>query len=609
MNLPIQKYGKTERRKFGKINEVIDIPDLVEIQKNSYDTFINEGIGEVFEDFSPITDYSDHFELYFLDHEFGSKPKYDEKECRNRDATYALPLRVKVRLVNKVKEEVIDQEVFMGDFPLMTENGSFIINGAERVIVSQLVRSPGSYNEAEPDKTGRNMYKTTVIPNRGAWLEFEQDSQGVLWVHVDRKRKICATVLLRALGFGSDSAITDIFDDDRMIAATIEKDTAKSEQDGLIELYRRLRPGEVPTDDSVRQHLHNLFFDPRRYDVVKVGRYKFNKKLNIAYRLPGCVLAEDVFAPETGELLAGKGEIVSDEKAKEIQNAGVNAVYVLVSDEKAGEIRHKIIGNNTIDFAAVSDKNPKSFGLLSTIYYPNFVFSKEIAAAADNADAETVAEHYINEINAVYFTAESRKEDDEKQEEKKNREKRRENRVKFVVACKLFHEILARDEVSITAEEKKLIRPLIDKLNHRHITVDDIISAVSSNLDLRYGIGTVDNIDHLGNRRVRSVGELLQNQLRVGIARLERLIKERMATQDPNEVTPRASSTCVPFPRSSANSSALRSCRSSWTRPTRSQNSRISANSPRSVPEVSTATAPRSTCVTCTTPITEECAP
>ena len=538
MNLPIQKYGKTERRKFGKINEVIDIPDLVEIQKNSYDTFINEGIGEVFEDFSPITDYSDHFELYFLDHEFGSKPKYDEKECRNRDATYALPLRVKVRLVNKVKEEVIDQEVFMGDFPLMTENGSFIINGAERVIVSQLVRSPGSYNEAEPDKTGRNMYKTTVIPNRGAWLEFEQDSQGVLWVHVDRKRKICATVLLRALGFGSDSAITDIFDDDRMIAATIEKDTAKSEQDGLIELYRRLRPGEVPTDDSVRQHLHNLFFDPRRYDVVKVGRYKFNKKLNIAYRLPGCVLAEDVFAPETGELLAGKGEIISDEKAKEIQNAGVNAVYVLVSDEKAGEIRHKIIGNNTIDFAAVSDKNPKSFGLLSTIYYPNFVFSKEIAAAADNADAETVAEHYINEINAVYFTAESRKEDDEKQEEKKNREKRRENRVKFVVACKLFHEILARDEVSITAEEKKLIRPLIDKLNHRHITVDDIISAVSSNLDLRYGIGTVDNIDHLGNRRVRSVGELLQNQLRVGIARLERLIKERMATQDPNEVTP-----------------------------------------------------------------------
>jgi len=538
MNLPIQKYGKTERRKFGKINEVIEIPDLVEIQKNSYETFINEGIGEIFEDFSPITDYSDHFELYFLDHEFGKTPKYDEKECRNRDATYALPLRVKVRLVNKLKDEVIDQEVFMGDIPLMTENGSFIINGAERVIVSQLVRSPGSYNEAEPDKTGRNMYKTTVIPNRGAWLEFEQDSQGVLWVHVDRKRKICATVLLRALGFGSDSAITEVFEDDKMIAATIEKDTAKSEQDGLIELYRRLRPGEVPTDDAVRQHLHNLFFDSRRYDVVKVGRYKFNKKLNLAYRLAGCTLAEDIFNVETGELIAGKGEIVSEEKAREIQNAGINAVNVLVSDEKAGEIRHKIIGNNTIDFSAVSNKNPKSLGLLPTIYYPNFVFSKEIAAAADNADPETVAEHYINEINAAYFTAESKKEDDEKQEEKKNREKRRENRIKFVVACKLFHEILNREEVSLTVEEKKLIRPLIDRLNHRHITVDDIIAAISSNLDLRYGIGTIDNIDHLGNRRVRSVGELLQNQLRVGIARLERLIKERMATQDPNEVTP-----------------------------------------------------------------------
>ena len=539
MNLPIQKYGKTERRKFGKINEVIDIPDLVEIQKDSYRTFIEEGIGEVFEDFSPITDYSDHFELYFLDHEFGTKPKYDEKECRNRDATYALPLRVKVRLVNKVKEEVIDQEVFMGDFPLMTENGSFIINGAERVIVSQLVRSPGAYNESEKDKSGREMYKTTVIPNRGAWLEFEQDSQGVLWVHVDRKRKICATVLLRALGFGSDMAIREIFgDDERMINATIEKDTAKSEQDGLIELYRRLRPGEVPTDDSVRQHLHNLFFDPRRYDVVKVGRYKFNKKLNIAYRLPGCIAADDIVNPETGELIVSKEEKISEAKAKEIQNAGINVVEVIVSDEKAGRIRHRIIGNNTVDFAAVSDKNPKSFGLLPTIYYPNFVFSKEIAAACDNADVETVANHYLDKINEVYFTVEVAPADDEKAEERKNREKRRENRIKFVAACKLFHEILNRPEVSISADEKKIIRPLVEKLNHRHITVDDVIAAVSTNLDLRFGIGTIDNIDHLGNRRVRSVGELLQNQLRVGIARLERLIKERMATQDPNEVTP-----------------------------------------------------------------------
>ncbi len=539
MNLPIQKYGKTERRKFGKINEVIEIPDLVEIQKESYRSFIEEGIGEVFEDFSPITDYSDHFELYFLDHAFGTTPKYDEKECRNRDATYALPLRVKVRLVNKVKEEVIDQEVFMGDFPLMTENGSFIINGAERVIVSQLVRSPGAYNDSEKDKSGREMFKTTVIPNRGAWLEFEQDSQGVLWVHVDRKRKICATVLLRALGFGSDAAIRDIFgEDERMIAATIEKDTAHSEQDGLIELYRRLRPGEVPTDDSVRQHLHNLFFDPRRYDVVKVGRYKFNKKLNIAYRLPGCISAADVFDPETGEILVAKEEKITEETAKRIQNAGINVVEVLVSDEKAGRIAHRVIGNNTVDFSALSDKNPKSFGLLPTVYYPNFAFSKELAAACDNAPEEQVAEQYLARINAAYFTEETKPSDDEKAEERKSRERRREDRIRFVHACRVFHELLNREEVSVSAEERKEIRPLVEKLNHRHITVDDVVAAISTNLDLRYGIGTIDNIDHLGNRRVRSVGELLQNQLRVGIARLERLIKERMATQDPNEVTP-----------------------------------------------------------------------
>ena len=298
MNLPIHKYGKTERRKFGKINEVIDIPDLVEIQRSSYDAFMNEGIAEVFEDFMPITDYSDHYELYFLEHWFDEKPKYDEKECRNRDATYALPMHVKVRLVNKVKDEVIDQPVFMGEFPLMTESGSFIINGAERVIVSQLVRSPGSYNASTRDKTGKEIFGTTVIPNRGAWLEFEQDAQGVLWVHVDRKRKLCATVLLRALGFGSDRALLDLFANDKMIENTIAKDTTKSESDGLIELYRRLRPGEVPTEASVRQHLNNLFFDPRRYDVVKVGRYKFNKKLNLSYRLIGCKLAEDVISPK-----------------------------------------------------------------------------------------------------------------------------------------------------------------------------------------------------------------------------------------------------------------------------------------------------------------------
>ena len=542
MNLPVHKYGKTERRKFGKINEVIEIPDLVEIQKSSYEAFMNEGITEVFEDFMPITDYSDHFELYFRDHWFDEKPKYDEKECRNRDATYALPMHVKVRLVNKVKDEVIDQDVFMGDFPLMTDSGSFIINGAERVIVSQLVRSPGVYNASTRDKTGKEIFGTTVIPNRGAWLELEQnvDPSGnvTLWVHVDRKRKICATVLLRALGFGSDRAILDLFADDKVIENTIAKDTTKSESDGLIELYRRLRPGEVPTEASVRQHLNNLFFDSRRYDVVKVGRYKFNKKLNLAYRLPGCKLAEDVFNPETGEVLAHAGEVVSEAKAIEMENCGVNEVFVLVSDPAQGEIKHKIIANNTVNFTAVSDKPHKAFGLLPKIYYPNFKFMLKLAEACQNASCEQVAEQFKDEINAIYYTAETPETDDEKPEEKKNREKRKETRIKFVTACKLFYELFTSDRCEFETEEKKAIRPVVEKLNHKHITVDDIVASISTNIDLQYGIGTIDNIDHLGNRRVRSVGELLQNQLRIGIARLEKLIKERMATQDAMEVTP-----------------------------------------------------------------------
>ncbi|MBE5751063.1 MAG: DNA-directed RNA polymerase subunit beta [Clostridiales bacterium] len=544
MDLPISKYGKTERRKFGSINEVIDIPDLVEIQKDSYNAFIEEGIGEVFEDFSPITDYSDHFELYFLEHRFGDKPKYDEKECRTRDATYALPLRVKVRLVNKVKNEVLDQEVFMGDMPLMTENGAFIINGAERVIVSQLVRSPGVYNSSSKDKTGKEMFATTVMPNRGAWLELEQDAQDALYVRVDRKKKLCITVLLRALGYGSNRAIEDLFPGDKIIAATLAKDTAKSESDGLYELYRRLRPGEAPTEDSVRAHLFNLFFDPRRYDIAKVGRYKYNKKLNMAFRLEGCRVADAVVNPETGEVIAEAGEKISETKAKEIQNCGINEIFVLVDDPEEGEIKHKIIANNTVDFSAISDipvqARAKDFGLLPTIYYPGYKFSKLIAEECANLSVEEVAEKYLDEINELYKTVEKAEEPDEKPEEKKNREKRKDNRCKFVAACKLFHEVLFSEHPVPTKEQKKEMRPLIDKLCHKHVTVDDIVAAISSNLDLKYGIGTTDNIDHLGNRRVRSVGELLQNQLRVGIARLERLIKERMATQDPMEITPSA---------------------------------------------------------------------
>ena len=544
MDLPIQKYGKTERRKFGKINEVIDIPDLVEIQKDSYNTFIQEGISEVFEDFSPITDYSDHFELYFLEHRFGDKPKYDEKECRTRDATYALPLRVKVRLVNKVKNEVLDQEVFMGDLPLMTENGAFIINGAERVIVSQLVRSPGVYNASSKDKTGKEMFATTVMPNRGAWLELEQDAQDTLYVRVDRKKKLCATVLLRALGYGSNRAIEDLFPGDKIMRATLEKDTAKSESDGLYELYRRLRPGEAPTEDSVKAHLYNLFFDPRRYDIAKVGRYKYNKKLNLSYRLAGCRVADPVVNPETGEVIAEAGEKISEVKAKEIQNCGISEIYVLVDDAEEGEIRHVIRSNGTVEFAAISDvpvqARAKDFGLLPTVHYNNFRFSQKLAEECASKTVEEVAELYTDSINELYYTVEKREEPDEKPEEKKNREKRRDNRRKFVAACKLFHEILTSDHPVPTKEQKKELRPLIDKLCHKHVTVEDIVASISTNLDLKYGIGTIDNIDHLGNRRVRSVGELLQNQLRVGIARLERLIKERMATQDPMEITPSA---------------------------------------------------------------------
>ena len=546
-DLPKRKYGKTERRTFSKIKEVIDMPYLIEIQKNSYDAFVKEGIDEVFEDFSPITDYSDHFELYFLDHTLAGSPKYDEKECRDRDATYALPLRVKVRLVNKVTGEIMESEVFMGDFPLMTDNGSFIINGAERVIVSQLVRSPGVYNGMSQDKSGKELYDTTVIPNRGAWLEFEQDAQGVLWVHVDRTRKITATVLLRALGIGSDSALSELFDENDMIQATMDKDVAKSEGDGLIELYRRLRPGEVPTEDAVKQNIHNLFFDPRRYDVARVGRYKFNKKLNIAARIPNFTAYEDIVDPATGEVLVKANTVITKEQAKAVRDAGINEVYVKVDGEK----KHKIIGNNTVDFQAVSGLNPEDFGLLKLVYAPVLAFSKEIAKAAEGRSAEDVADEMVDRINEAYYVEEKHVAPElEKPEDKKNAEKRREVRIRFVEACKRFYEIIASgDTAHLNKEDRKTIKPLVEKLNHKHITVDDIIASISLNLDMKYlrqiffrnkttVMNPVDNIDHLGNRRVRSVGELLQNQFRIGIARLERVIKERMATQDPKDVTP-----------------------------------------------------------------------
>ena len=533
-NLREIKCGKITRKSFGKIKEPIDIPYLVEIQKDSYDSFVREGISEVLEDFSPITDYSDRFELYFLDHVLESKGKYTEKECKDRSATYSVPLKVRIRLVNKESGSVLDHDVFMGDFPLMTDNGSFIINGAERVIVSQLVRSPGVYNEVEVDKSGKNLFGTTVIPSRGAWLEFEQDSQGILWVHVDRTRKLTATVLLRALGFGSNDALNTLFGDDAMIKSTIEKDTAKSERDGLIELYKRLRPGDIATEDSTRIHLRNLFFDPKRYDLARVGRYKFNKKLKMSARIVG-LTAYDTIVNEDGEVLVGAGEVITKEQALAIQNAGINEVFV-----KVGDTKHKIIANNVVEFKAVTGKCAKKFGLLDTVYYPVLKFAGLIANRVKETSFDAVVEEYKKEINEYFYLFEKFDipAEEEKPEDKKISLKNKDIREKFVSACVKFDELLQVDDFVLDAELRKTIRPLIDKLNHKHITVEDIVASVSNNLDLNYGIGTVDNIDHLANRRVKSVGELLQNQFRIGVTRLEKVIRERMGTQNANEVTP-----------------------------------------------------------------------
>ena len=537
-NLQTVKCGNVERKTFAEIKEVQSIPYLVEVQKNSYEAFIEEGIEEVLEDFSPITDFGDHYELYFLDHNLNGKPKYTEKECRDRDVTYAVPLEVNVRLVNKVTGDIIDQNVFMGDLPKMTESGSFIINGAERVVVSQLVRSPGVYNDFKQDKSGKKLYATTVMPNRGAWLEFEQDSQGVLWVHVDRTRKIAATTLLRAIGFGTNESIIDIFGNADMITATLEKDTTKSESEGLFDLYRRLRPGELPTEDAVKQHLKTLFFDARRYDLAKVGRYKFNKRLCMANRLLGCTVAEDIINDD-GEVLVSKGQVVTEEMAIAVQNSGINVVNVLSEDGKV----HKLIANNVVSFSAVTGQSARPFGLLETVHYPNLKFAQSVAEMCKTMAVEDVANAVRTQINDLYYVEDLSAERlaEEKPEDKKNDEIRREIRRKFVEACKEFFAILNSGNIlsKLTAEQKKTIKPLIEKLNHKHITVDDIVASISINNDLNYGIGSIDNIDHLGNRRVRSVGELLQNQFRIGIARLERVIKERMSTQDTKEINPK----------------------------------------------------------------------
>ena len=460
--------GKRTRMSFSKIKEIADVPNLIELQVDSYKWFIEEGLKEVFEDISPIEDYTGNLILEFVDYSLDDKPKYDIEECKDRDATYCAPLKVKVRLINKETGEIKEQEVFMGDFPLMTEKGTFVINGAERVIVSQLVRSPGVYYALERDKTGKKLISSTVIPNRGAWLEYETDSNDVISVRVDRTRKQPVTVLLRALGIGTDAEIIELLGEDERLAATLEKDNTKTVEEGLIEIYKKLIPGEPPTVESASSLLNALFFDPKRYDLAKVGRYKFNKKLALCYRIMNKISAEDVVNTETGEVFVKAGEKISYEVAKDIQNAGINVVNLLVEDEKIV----KVIGNNFVDIKSHVDFDIDGLDIKEKVHYPTL---KEIL-----------------------------------------------------------------DAYSDEEEIKEAIKFRMKELIPKHILLDDIIASINYEFNLFHDIGNIDDIDHLGNRRIRSVGELLQNQVRIGLSRMERVIKERMTVQDMEAITPQA---------------------------------------------------------------------
>ncbi|MEG2529353.1 MAG: DNA-directed RNA polymerase subunit beta, partial [Anaerovoracaceae bacterium] len=464
------KVGRKERMSFSKINEVGEMPNLIQIQTESYDWFIKEGLSEVFEDISPIRDYADNLILEFIDYSLSDPPKYEQEECKERDVTYAAPLKVKVRLVNKETGEVKEQEVFMGDFPLMTEKGTFIYNGAERVVVTQLVRSPGPYYDVTVDKSNNKLYSTTVIPNRGAWLEYETDSNEIISVRVDRTRKQPVTTLLRAFGFGTDQEIIDIFGDDIRLRKTLEKDATKDYEAGLKEIYKKLRPGEPPTMESAKSLLNSLFFDAKRYDLAKVGRYKYNKKLGISNRVNGAVVAEDVFDPNTGEILAEKGEKISRQLAFQIENAGVQHVLVYAKDDESTTT--KIIGNNFVDLDCYVDFDITDIKVATKVFYP--------------------------------------------------------------VLKEILEQCETEDEIKAKLVERK------NDLSPKHILIEDVIASVSYILNLNYGIGAVDDIDHLGNRRLRTVGELLQNQFRIGLARMERVVKERMTIQDIEVTTPQA---------------------------------------------------------------------
>lgn len=465
------KLGRKDRMTFSKINEVAEMPNLIQIQTDSYDWFIKEGLQEVFEDISPIKDYAGNLVLEFIDYSLNDPPKYEQEECKERDVTYAAPLKVKVRLINKETGEVKEQEVFMGDFPLMTEKGTFIYNGAERVVVTQLVRSPGPYYAVEIDKSGKNLFSTTIIPNRGAWLEYETDSNEIISVRVDRTRKQPVTTLLRALGMGSDQEILDTFGEDARLKRTLEKDATDNYEDGLKEIYKKLRPGEPPTVDSAESLINSLFFDPKRYDLAKVGRYKYNKKLGLSNRIAGRTVAEDVFDPNTGELLAEAGQQLGADLAKQIENAGISHVFAYGNDE---ESITKIIGNQFVDIGTYVEFDLSGTKLPDKVYYPVL---KEILEEMEGESNEAVKEALVSRKN---------------------------------------------------------------ELSPKHILISDIIASVSYILNLNYGIGETDDIDHLGNRRLRTVGELLQNQFRIGLARMERTVKERMTTQDIEIATPQA---------------------------------------------------------------------
>ena len=481
---PVQ-LGKTTRMSFGKIDEVLKMPNLIEVQKNSYKWFLEEGLKEVFRDMSAITDYNGNLVLNFVDYRLDENPKYSVAECKERDVTYAAPLRVKATLWNKETGDVKENEVFMGDFPLMTDSGTFVINGAERVIVSQLVRSPGVYYAFEKDKTGKDLFKTTVIPNRGAWLEYEMDSNDVIYVRIDKNRKIALTTFIRALGLGSDQEIEDMFGVDERINQTIlQKDPTKNTEEALLEVYKKLRPGEPPTVDSAIAHINALFFDAKRYDLCRFGRYKFNKKLGIASRLSGHYLSRPVANPLTGEILAEEGERVSYSKACEIEQAGVMEAWVNVEHKESytsptGEVINrveqrevKIIGNGMVDIAPYVSFDAAQYGINEKV---SFKVLSDILSTASDAD-----------------------------------------------------------------ELEEMVKKRADELVPKHIILDDIYATISYFLNLCEGVGDVDDIDHLGNRRIRSVGELLQNQFRIGFARMERVIKERMniQAQEMETITP-----------------------------------------------------------------------